>query len=78
MEQIIKKKIWNLSVGVSLINRKYNCGGAWLAPSVEHAETLDLGAMSSSPMLGAEITLKNKIFKKESTIAAINEAGQAR
>ena len=27
---------------------------AWLAPSVEHV-TLDLGVVSSSPMLGVEI-----------------------
>ena len=36
--------------------------GTWLSQSVEHA-TPDLGVMSSSPMLGIEITLKNKIFK---------------
>lgn len=29
--------------------------GAWLAQSVEH-ETLDLGVVSSSPTLGAEMT----------------------
>ena len=33
-------------------------GGAWSAQSEEHA-TLDLGVMSSSPMVGVEIT-KNK------------------
>ena len=36
--------------------------GAWLPPSVEQA-TLDFGAVSSSPMVGIEVTLKkNKIL----------------
>jgi len=34
--------------------------GTWLAPLVKHA-TLDLGVMSSSPMLGVELTLKKKM-----------------
>ena len=33
--------------------------GAWLAQSEEHV-SLDLGVVSSSPMLGVEITLKIK------------------
>ena len=36
----------------------------WLAQSVEHV-TLDLGAMSLSPKLGAEITLKLKRGKRK-------------
>ena len=34
-------------------------GGTWLAQLVEHA-TLDLGVVRLSPMLGIDITLKNK------------------
>ena len=37
--------------------------GARLAQSVEHA-TLDLGVVSSSPVLGVEITKKKKKKKK--------------
>ena len=36
--------------------------GTWLAQLVEHM-TFDLGVVSSSPVLGIEITLKNE--KKE-------------
>ena len=38
-------------------------GGAWLAQLEEHA-TLDLGVVSSSPMLSVKITLKKKLQKK--------------
>ena len=38
--------------------------GTWLAQSVDD-ETLDLGVVSSNPMLGIEITEKT-IFKKKS------------
>ena len=34
--------------------------GCWLAQSVERV-TLDLGVMSSGPMLGIELTLKKKV-----------------
>ena len=39
---------------------KINSRGSWMAQSVKHA-ILDLRVVSSSPRLGAEITLK--IFK---------------
>lgn len=34
--------------------KKHKNWGAWLAESVEHV-TLDLGVLSASPMLGAEL-----------------------
>ena len=36
--------------------------GTWRVQSVEHV-TLDLGVVSSSPMLGVEITFKNRLKK---------------
>ena len=42
---------------MGLIESDYNFlgeGGAWLAESEEHV-TLDLGVVSSSPMLGIEV-----------------------
>ena len=36
--------------------------GTWLAQSMKH-ETLDLGVMSLSPMLGIEPAKKNKYIK---------------
>ena len=44
--------------------KKFAFRGAWLAQSEEHVKTLDLGVVSLSPMLGAEL-LKNKILKKK-------------
>ena len=38
--------------------KKQNNRGAWLAQSVEHV-IHDLGAVSSSPTLGVELTYKN-------------------
>ena len=38
--------------------------GTWLVQSVELA-TLDLGVLSLSPTLGAEVTLKNKRKRKK-------------
>ena len=37
------------------MTKKGRIKGTWLAQSVEHL-TLDLGVMSLSPMLGAELT----------------------
>ena len=42
-------------INSSLEIRTHINRGTWLAQSVEHA-TLDLGVVSSSPALGAEIT----------------------
>ena len=49
--------------------------GAWLAQLVEQA-TLDIGVMSSSPMLDVKNTYKNKkIYESETVLAwaAINK-----
>ena len=43
---------------------KNSTDGTWLALLEEH-ETLDLEVMSSSPMLGVEITYMNKHFKNK-------------
>ena len=48
-------------VGWSLeIRKKRVLRGSWLAQSVEHV-TLDFRVVSSRPMLGGEITLKEKV-----------------
>ena len=46
---------------ISCVKNYRKATGAWPAQSVE-CVTLDLGAVSSSPMLGIEI-LKNEIFR---------------
>lgn len=40
---------------------KITLGGAWLAQPMELA-TLDRGVVDSSPTLGVEVILKNKIY----------------
>lgn len=45
--------------------------GAWLARSVEHV-TLAVGLVSSSPVLGVEVTSKNKILKERKDTITLN------
>ena len=48
---------YSLEVSESPKSKNRKGGGKWLAQSVEHA-TLDLGVVSSSPMVGVEPTFK--------------------